>query len=199
MIILLFIIILLIWYFAVQKTNYVYDLSENRTFNYFEIYDINDLLLKTKECSNKIQIDNFLPEHITIDKFPDKGWGLVTKIAYRKDDIIYKCLVERFPNNDIEVYSKEHGIKKIDKDVHLGDLDKKYNLFIYYDCFLNHDSNPSAYHDTNLMIDNGNIYVILRASKNIEAGEELTINYFYINKYVYYVRSYISYMLLTYF
>jgi len=184
-------VLILILFFTVEKRNYVYDLSD-RSFNYFEIYDINDLLLKIKESSNKIQIDNFLPEHIKIDNFSDKGWGLVTKIPFRKDDIIYKCPVRRFPNKDIEVFSKEHGIKKIDKDVHLGDLDKKYNLFSYYNCFLNHDNNPSAYHDVNLIIENGNIYVVLRASKNIEAGEELTINYFYINEYVYYARSFIT-------
>jgi hypothetical protein len=90
--------------------------------------------------------------------------------------------VRRFPN-EIEVFSKEHGLKKIDKDVHLGDLDKKYNLFSYYNCFLNHADNPSAYHDTDLIIENGNIYVVLRASKNIEPGEELTINYLYRQNY----------------
>jgi hypothetical protein len=177
-----------------RTPNYVYDLSQNRSFNYFEIYSVNDLLLKTEESSSKIQIEDFLPAHIRIDTFPDKGWGLVTKIACRKNDVIYRALVRRFPN-EIEVFSKEHGVKKIDKDVHLGDLDKKYNLFSYYNCFLNHSDNPSAYHDTDLMIENGNIYVVLRASKNIEPGEELTINYFYINEYVYYARSYMNFIL----
>jgi hypothetical protein len=182
---------------VILNTNYVYDLLTNRTFNYFEIYNVGALSQKIPECSNTIHIDDFLPEHIKLMNFPDKGWGLISQIPIEKNTIIYKSLLERFPNNGsaIEIISKDLGIKKIDKNVHCGDIEKIYDIFSYYDCFLNHDNNPSAYHDDELTIENGNIYIVLRAAKTINVGEELTINYFYINKYKYYIRSYISYML----
>jgi hypothetical protein len=88
--IVLFIILIPIIFLILRTPNYVYDLSQNRSFNYFEIYSAKDLLLKTAECSSKIQIDDFLPAHIRIDTFPDKGWGLVTKVAFRKNDVIYR-------------------------------------------------------------------------------------------------------------
>jgi len=195
-VILILVLILITHSLVVLNTNYVYDLMANRTCNYFEIYDVVALSQKSPECNNTIHIDEFLPVSIKIKNFPDKGWGLVSQIPIEKNTIIYKSLLARFPSNGstIEIISKDLGIKKIDKDVHCGDIEKIYDIFSYYDCLLNHDDNPSAYHDDELIIDNGNIYIVLKAAKTINVGEELTINYFYINKYVFYMRSYISYV-----
>jgi hypothetical protein len=145
--------------------------------------------------ANTILIDDFLPETIKIKNFADKGWGLVSQRSFLKNDSIYKTQIVRFPSNGIEIISNDLGIKIIDKDIHCGDIGRKYDLFSYYDCFLNHDNYPSAYHDDELTIENGNIYIVLRAARKINIGEELTINYMYLNLYIYYIRAYISYMI----
>ena len=182
--------------FLKSKTDYVYDLSGTRKCNYFEIYDI-DSICKTIPISlNEIDIDEYLPESIGISVFKDKGWGLVSKISFKKDDIIYKCLIRRFPTDgsSIKLISKEHGVKQIEKDIHCGDMEQQHNLFAYFDCLLNNSHNPNAYHDINLWIENGNVYVVLKAARDITAGEEITINYIYLLKYIYYFKSYIHYM-----
>jgi len=182
--------------FIIYKTNYVYDLTCNRTCNYFEIYNIDDLCNKISVCPIKIQIDDYLPECIKIDVFQDKGWGLVSKKTFKNGDIIYKSLIGRFPEVDsITLISKEHGIKNIEKDIHCGEITRKHDLFTYYDCLLNHSNEPNAQHENNLLVDNGSIYVVLKANRDISVGEELTINYIYLQKYVYYMNSYIEHFL----
>lgn len=172
----------------------MHDLSTNRTCNYFEMYDVNALIQKIPICANKILIDDFLPENITIKNFADKGWGLVSQRTYLKDAIIYKSPLVRFPSGNIEVISKDLGVKKIDKDVHCGDIERKYDIFSYFDAFLNHDNQPTAYHDYDAIIENGNINIVLKAARDINIGDELTINYLYLNLYIYYIRAYTSYL-----
>ncbi len=182
--------------FLKSKTDYVHDLSRTRTCNYFEIYDIDSIYKTIPICSNEIHVDKYLPESIGISVFAEKGWGLVSKIACKKDDILYKSLVGRFPTDgsEIKLISNEHGVKQIEKDIHCGDIERQYDLFSHFDCLLNHSNNPNAYHDINLWIENGNVYVVLKAARDITAGEEITINYIYLFKYVYYFQSYIRYI-----
>ena len=195
--IVLILVFLLLHILLLRNTKLVYNLSENRSCNYFEIYNIKEFIQGIHISSNKILIDDFLPENIEIKNFPDKGWGLVSKVIVKKDDIIYKSPLARFPEDGIEFISKDHGIKKINKKIHCSDLEKKYKLFTYFDCLLNHDNNPSAYHDTSLLIDSGKIYVILRALDTIHPGNEITIDYYYLNEYIYYFRSFLQYILQT--
>lgn len=190
--------IFFVYVFLLLRTKYVYDLSNNRTCNYFELYDIDQICKTIPVCSSIINVDDYLPESIKIGVFTDKGWGLVSNIKYKKDDIIYKSLIGTFPDVDgIKLISKEHGMKHIEKDIHCGDILRKHNLFSYYDCLLNHSDNPSAYHDTDLYIYNGSIYVVLKANRDIDVGEEITINYIYLYKYVYYFQSYVKYIYTT--
>jgi len=195
--IVLILVFLLLHILLLRNTKFVYNLSENRTCNYFEIYNIKEFIQEIRISSNKILIDDFLPENIEIKNFPDKGWGLVSKVIFKKDDIIYKCPLARFPEDGIEFISKDHGIKKINKNIHCGDIQKKYNLFSYFDCLLNHANNSNAYHDTLLLIDSGKIYVVLRALDTIHQGDEITINYLYLNEYIYYFCSFLQYILQT--
>ena len=182
--------------FLKSKTDYVHDLSRTRKCNYFEIYDIVSICKTIPICSNEIHIDKYLPESIGISVFAEKGWGLVSKIACKKDDILYKSLVRRFPTDGsgIKLISKEHGEKQIEKNIHCGYIERQHDLFSHFDCLLNHSDNPNAYHDINLWIENNNVYVVLKAARDITAGEEITINYMYLFKYVYYVQSYTHYL-----
>jgi hypothetical protein len=179
-----------------SKADYVHDLTRNRKCNYFEIYDIDAICKTIPECSNEVHIDKYLPESIGISVFKEKGWGLVSKIACKKDDILYKSLVGRFPTDGsgIKLISKEHGVKQIEKDIHCGDIERQHDIFSYFDCLLNHSDAANAYHDINLWIENGSVYVVLKAKRDIPAGEEITINYIYLFKYVYYFQSYIHYI-----
>lgn len=191
------IIILLIFFsiihlYILKQTNYVYDLSHNRKCNYFEIYDIYNLKKLIKKCPNKLIIDDYLPEWINIETFPKKGWGLVSKKSFKKNEIIYKVPILLYPDEGIEVISKTLGRKKIIKEVHCGDMEQTYGLFSCYDIFLNHSDSPTAYHDILLLIENNNLFIVLKAHKNIPANTELTINYLYLNKYIYLTQSYIS-------
>ena len=181
--------------YILKQTNYVYDLSLNRKCNYFEIYDIDNLKKSLKKCPNEIIIDDYLPKWINIMTFPKKGWGLVTKKPFKKNEIIYKVPILLYPEGGIEVISKTLGRKKITKEIHCGDMEQIYGLFSCYDIFLNHSDNPSAYHDILLIIENKNIFIVLKAYKNIPIDTELTINYLYLNKYIYLIQSYISLVL----
>ena len=178
---LIFLSIILLQFLLVKNTSYVYDLSHNRTCNYFEIYNINNLKKYIPILSNKIIIDDYLPNGIIIQSFTKKGWGLVSKNSFKKGDIIYKAPIYIYPKNGIQVTSKTLGIKNICKDIHCGDIENKFDLFSCYDCFLNHSYNPSAYHDDLLLIENGAIYIILKAAHDIYPETELTINYLYLN------------------
>jgi hypothetical protein len=181
--------------YILKQTNYVYDLSRNLKCNYFEIYDIYDLKRLLNKCPNKLIIDDYLPKWINIETFPEKGWGLVSKKLFKKNEIIYKAPILLYPNDGIEVISKHLGRKKISKEVHCGDMAQIYGIFSCYDIFLNHSDSPSAYHDILLLIENKHVYIVLKAHKNIPANTELTINYWYLNKYIYLTQSYISVLL----
>lgn len=181
-------------FYKCKNTEYIYDLSENTKCNYFQIYDINTFLKSVPYCKNKISIDQYLPKHIQIVNIPEKGWGLVTTKKFKKNDIIYKSLIERMPEHKIIVFSKNLGEKNISKDIHLGDIALKHNLFCYYDCFLNHDDNPTAYHDTTFIIENGQIFNVLKAKRNIEPGSELTIHYSYLDENIFIMKSFIGYI-----
>lgn len=192
MILLIFIILLIIY--IINKRNYVYDLYKDRMVNYFEIYDIKNMKKQISTFPKKTIIDDKLPEHIKINKFSEKGWGLVTNKYFSKNDIVYEAPIYNFPVDGIEILSNNFGSKIIEKDIHCGDVAKLHNLFTGYDCFLNHSDNPNTYHSDLFLIRNKSIYVVLKALRNIHPGDELTINYIYLNKYIYYINSYISYL-----
>ena len=77
------VIILILIFFILKNRKYVYDLSDNRLCNYFEIYDIKTFMELIPYSKNKILIDQYLPKHIQIHEIPKKGWGLVTTKAFK--------------------------------------------------------------------------------------------------------------------
>ena len=184
--------ILMIHLCILKKTNYVYDLSFNRKCNFFEIYDIDNLKTFMKKCPNEIIIDDYLPKWINIMIFPEKGWGLVTKKPFKKNEIIYKAPILLYPEGGIDILSNTFGRKRVTKEIHCGDMGIEHGLFSCYDIFLNHSNDPSAYHDILLIIENKNIFIVLKAYKDIDTDTELTINYLYLNKYIYLIQSYIN-------
>ena len=193
MILILLSILLIIYIFS--KRNTVYDLSKDRTFNYFEIHDIKEMKKQLSTFPNKVNIEDYLPKHIKINKFPKKGWGLVTNKYFSKNEIVYEAPIYNFPIDGIEILSNNFGSNIIKKEIHCGDVTKLHNLFTGYDCFLNHDDNPNTYHSCVFLIKNKSIYVVLKALRNIAPGDELTIDYMYLNKYIYYINSYRYYLI----
>ena len=138
------IFLFVIWFLIIikmcilAKTEFVHDLSINRKFTIFEIYNINKFKNHISTYNSVIHIDDTLPENISIHKFPVKGWGLISNKSFKKNEIIYKAEILKYPEKGILVKSKLHGVKRINKEIHCGDLSKKYNLLSVYDCFLNH-------------------------------------------------------------
>jgi len=103
------------------------------------------------------------------------------------------CPIGRFPKNVI--LSNTLGRKKIDKNIHLGDMEKNLDIFTYYDTLLNHSYVPNAFHDINLLIYKNNLFITLIASRDIEKDEEITINYVYLFEIIYILQSYLYYIL----
>ena len=187
-----FLIFLLYIYFLLRNINYIYDLSKNIRCNIFQIYNLNLIINLLPTASNKIFIDKILPNGIQINNFPQKGWGLIIKKDFKKNEIIYNCPIEKFPNGEIVIISKTFGEKKIDKNIHLGELERRYNIICHYDCFLNHDNLPTAYHDISILISDNKAYITLKATKDIKSGSELTIDYKKLNISYIYLKSFIS-------
>jgi hypothetical protein len=184
-------IIGILYIVSLIKRDYIYDLSISRKFNYLDIHDIDHFIRNIPECPNNINIDTYLPKSVSIKIFPEKGWGIVANKDFKKDDIIYICPISRYPGT-ITIISKEHGTKKIDKDIHMGDMAKKFDLFCYYDSLLNHSYNSNSYHDIQLFTHKNQLFTILIASTTIDKGDEITINYLELIEAVYLLKSYLQ-------
>ena len=169
--------ILIIYIVSFINHDYVYDLSVSRKINYFNIYNLSEFSKCLDTCENEIYIDKFLPENIRIDIFPDKGWGLVSKKAIKKGELIYMIPLAKYPKGDLIIISDQHGRKRVDKDIHLSDICRNSNIFCYHDIFLNHDHAPNAIHDINLFIYNKQLFISIFALHDIKAGDEITIDY----------------------
>ena len=187
------IVISIIYILSLIKRDYIYDLSISRKFNYFDIHDIDKFIKTIPECSNNINIDSYLPESVSIKTFPEKGWGLIANRDFKKDDIIYICPISRYPDGIITITS-EHGNKEICKDIHMGDMAKRFDLFCYYDCLLNHSYNSNSAHDIELFTYKNQLFTILIASRTIDKGDEITINYLELSEPVYLLKSFFQLM-----
>ena len=185
-------LISIIYIISLIKRDYIYDLSISRKFNYLDIHDIDHFIRNIPECPNSINIDTYLPKSVSIKNFSEKGWGIVANKDFKKGDIIYICPISRYPGT-ITITS-EHGIKKIDKDIHMGDMAKKFDLFCYYDCLLNHSYNSNSVHDIELFTYKNQLFTILIASTSIDKGDEITINYLELIEPVYLLKSFFQLM-----
>ena len=146
------------------------------TYDYFNIYKI------TNVCPNLIYIDEYLRDTISIKEIEGKGWGLVSNNKIIKNDIIYICPISIFPDGIIKIVSK-CGEKTIDKNIHMCKLERELNIFPYFDVLLNNSNDANAYHDVQALMYKNITFFTLIASKNIEPGEEITINYLYLITY----------------
>jgi len=63
----------------------------------------------------------------------------------------------------------------------------------YWDMLLNHSHYPNAYYDPYISISNGELLFSLIALKDINKGDEITINY--IRLFFMYIKSYIELLL----
>ena len=188
-------IIGILYIVSLIKRDYIYDLSISRKFNYLDIHDIDHFIRNIPECPNSINIDSYLPESVYIKTFPEKGWGIVANRDFKKSDIIYICPISRCPDGIITITSKEHGNKEIDKDNHMGDMAKRFDLFCYYDCLLNHSYNSNSAHDIQLFTYKNQVFTILIASTAIDKGDEITINYLELSEPVYLLKSFFQLIL----
>jgi hypothetical protein len=182
------ILVILLFYIFVNKT-YI-TLDKDIEINYFKIKN-DDFLDNLKTCKNTIYIDKLLPEHIILDIYDKKGWGLKTTKAIKKGDIIYEYPIEKNSNEKIKIISNI-GEKYINPDIHFCEITKFYNLFSYWDVFINHDGNPNAYYEPKVIIKNKQLLGRLYALKDISKNEELLIDYNKIKKFDWFFQSLID-------
>ena len=121
-------------------------------------------------------MNKLLPKHVEFEIYDKKGWGLKTKKSFKKDDIIYEYPMEKIPNGKIKVISNI-GEKYINPDIHFCEITKLYDIFSYWDVFINHDNNPNAYYKSKIIIKNRQLFGKLYALKDISENEELLIDY----------------------
>jgi hypothetical protein len=121
-------------------------------------------------------IDDILPEHIEIDTYEGKGWGLKTTKLIKAGEIVYDFPVCKLPENNVRVLSV-FGEKIIDPGVYLSKFAIIHKIFPYWDCFINHSDAPNAVHDFKFKIKNNRIYSNLVATEDINPGDEILINY----------------------
>ena len=164
--ILLFLAVVSIFLYILDKS--VYD--------YFDTYKIKNV------SPNDINIDEYLPDNIYIKEIEGKGWGLVSKNKINKNDIVYVCPISIFPDGTLKMVSK-CGEKIIDKNIHICQLERDLHIFPYFDVFLNNENEPNAYHDVKILMYKNIAFFTLIALKDIEADEEITINYVYLTTY----------------
>ena len=165
-------------------------LDKDIEINYFQIKN-DDFLDNLKTCKNTIYIDKLLPDHIMIDIYDKKGWGLKTTKAIKKGDIIYEYPIEKNASGKIKIISNI-GEKYIEPDIHYCETTKFYNLFSYWDVFINHDDNPNAYYEPKVIIKNKQLLGRIYASKDISKNDELLINYNKLKKNVWIYQSFID-------
>jgi SET domain-containing protein len=128
---------------------------------------------------NVLHIDHILPAHIEIDIYEIKGWGIKTTKPIKSGEIIYEFPICKLPEHSVRVMSV-FGERIIDPDIHLSKFARKYGIFAYWDCFLNHSYEPNAIHDFKFKIKNGRMHSTLIALKDIESGSEILIDYDFI-------------------
>lgn len=123
-----------------------------------------------------VLIDEMLPEHIEIDTYDGKGWGLKTTKLIKAGEIVYEFPISKLPEHDVRVLSV-FGERTIRPDVYLSTFAIKHGIFPYWDCFLNNSDEPNAAHDFKFIIKNNRIYSTLIAVKDISPNSEILINY----------------------
>jgi SET domain-containing protein len=103
-----------------------------------------------------------------IEKTKDKGFGVFAKEYIKKDTIIWEFI----EGLDIKIHKdnleKLNGTQKNFVDVYFWKEEDYYYSSCDHSVFQNHSSNPNS-------ITSGSLYMV--ASKDIEVGEELTVNY----------------------
>lgn len=151
------------------------DLNKDIEINFLHIKNFH-FLDKLQYCNNTIEIDKMLPNHIKLAVFKNKGWGLKTTKNIKKNELVYEYPIDRLSSNKIKVISKI-GTKYIIPEVHLSEIEKKYNIFPYWDCFINHDEESNVFYNYKVIIKNKRLYSRLYALRDIQANEEILINY----------------------
>jgi len=119
-----------------------------------------------------------------IEKTKDKGFGVFAKEYIKKDTIIWEFIEGldiKIHKDDLE---KLNNTQKNFIDVYFWKEEDYYYSSCDHSVFQNHSSNPNS-------ITSGSLYMV--ASRNIEVGEELTVNYSHFDDcYTEYAHTFIQ-------
>lgn len=196
-IIMFFLIICIILINKLNKINKInISLDKDCEINFISFKNV-DFLKNLKTCDKTIYIDKLMPKHINLDLYEKKGWGLKTLKNIKKGEIIYDYPIEKSRKN-IYIISRI-GEKYIDPEIHYSDITKLYNIFSYWDVFINHDDKPNAYYKDKIIIKNKKMYCRLYALRNISKNEELLIDYNSIEKNNWLYNCFIDFIKTTFY
>jgi hypothetical protein len=113
------------------------------------------------------------PKKIKIVNIPGKGRGVVAMQDIAEGEIIETCPIIILSQKDREYLSRESDILKF---YHLWQTaTDKFCLMLGYGSLYNHSLEPNA--DIDYDTENVKNYVILEATKDIKAGEEIVYDY----------------------
>lgn len=161
------------------------DLNNDCCEIFLKIKNVEEIIQQLPFHGKNLDLDKVIPKEINIEFYKNKGWGIKTNVDLKKNDIIYKYPITRFPV-DYKIKATCHlGEKFIERDIHLDYFSDKFNVFSSWHSFINHENDYNCYYDNKYEIKNKKVYGILRAYKDIKNGEELNIDY----KNEYYIYS----------
>jgi len=123
-----------------------------------------------------IYIDRYTPEFIDFRFYEGKGVGMITTRDIRHGEVIYEFPICKIPEGDVNIITGVGHINFVPTK-HLSHFGVKHNIFPYWDCLLNHDDNPNALHDYKFESKHGRFFGKLYATRDINYGEEILINY----------------------
>ena len=160
------------------KKSKMIDITQNQdNVNILEIKNLQDLITPIPDVPPVVDFTSITPSHLIISDIGNEEWGLKVNRGFKKGELIHTTPLSFFsssydtkiitPIGEKYIYPATHSCIKI--------LDRE--VFAYWDTLLNHNYLPNCYYSPYLRISNGQWFVSLYAVKDINAGDELYINY----------------------
>ena len=151
-----------------------------KQINILEVKNIEHLVNSIPTIPKQIDIEEHIPSHLFVDFIQSKGWCLKTNKKINKGEIISNAPISFFSKTYSTSVSSNIGEKNVYPDIHSGFSISNKDVFAYWDAFINHDNDSNATYSPYINMIDGKYYFSLSASKTINKGEEITINYFYL-------------------
>lgn len=176
---LLIVLLLIVKFLYKFRRTTINDANRNQ-INILEVKNIEHIVNSIPTIPEHIDIEKLIPSHLFVDFIQSKGWCLKTNRKINKGEIISNAPISFFSKTYSTSVSSKIGKKNVYPDIHSGFSISNKDVFAYWDAFINHDNDSNATYSPYINMIDGKYYFSLSASKTINKGEEITINYFYL-------------------